>query len=386
MEMFAAIYPAGASETRPGQLNTNFFSETSTDILDEEGSRQTIFYERTPSVLQVQQEMFAGNKKPTLSLNSLYNLQPDKFKELNEKLVNSEVQVPFIIKWYGSEENQKENHIQINSFVEVTGFLYSSNPMQADSATEANETLTPVDMGLDGFEIDHYLNNYFAPSIHALSVSKLNPYDHTFASLSDLSAPSLEIAKSLRDYFRKAALGDDIVGDLVLYSMLSYVTGRPQQYPIDCLCLNVYDVKTPQVVKNLSKLLALVTPYIASQTVTLKDLGCARWYGKKNYDLNCIDSGTLAIPNGGLILLDESKLETGKIHEVGVKNANFITDIIQNQKLYYDFDYFTFSAESNLTVISLSQGKSIFGFEYRVVLCLILDSPQNQQLFHESGK
>ena len=175
MEMFAAIYPAATSETRPGQLNTNFFSEASTDILDEEGSRQTIFYERTPSVLQVQQEMFASNKKPTLPLKTIYNLQPDKYKELNEKLVNSEMQVPFIIKWYGSEENQKENHIQINSFVEVTGFLYSSNPIQADSATEANETLAPVDMGVEGFEIDHYLNNYFAPSIHALSVSKLNP-------------------------------------------------------------------------------------------------------------------------------------------------------------------------------------------------------------------
>lgn len=381
--MFAAIYPATSSETRPSQLNSNFFSEISTDLIDDESSRKTIFYERTPSVLQLQQEMFAANKKPTLGLSSIYNLKPDKYKELNERLEKSEVQPPFIIKWYGSEENQKENHIQINSFVEVTGFLYSSNPIVAESATEANETITAVDMGVEGFEVDHYLNNYFAPSIHALSVTKLNPYDHTFAHLSDLSPPNIECANNLRDYFRKAALGDDVVGDLVMYSILSYVTGRPQQYPIDCLCLNVYDIKTPQVVRNLSKLLGLVTPYLVSQLVTLKDLGCARWYGKKNYDLNCIDNGTLAIPNGGLILLDESKLETGKIHEVGVKNANFITDIVANQKLYYDFDYFTFSAEANLVVISLSQGKSIFGFEYRVSDQSNLDSTEVEQLVDE---
>lgn len=368
MEMFAAVYPDPAQTSSTDLYKSNFFSECQADIVDQVAEGTTLFYERTPAVLQIQQPVFDSKKRPQLSLSTIYSLPNEKHQELNQKLVNRELEVPLIIKIYGNEEYQRENHIQINSFVEIIGFLYSSNSTQAESATDPAEGNQQVNMGLEAFEIDHYLNNWFAPSIHALSIRKLAPYEHEFEEYANLTAPTLEVVSSLKEYFRNACLGDNTAADLIFYSMLSYVTSRPQQYPIDCLSLNVYDIKNPKIITNLVSLLQLVSPYIITQEVTLKDLGCEKWYGKKNYDMNCIENGKLFAPNGGLILLDESRLETGKIHEVGVKNASYITDIVQNQKAYYDFDYFSFSAETNLTVISLSLGKSIFGFEYRVNL------------------
>ena len=64
--------------------------------------------------------------------------------------------------------------------------------------------------------------------------------------------------------------------------------------------------------------------------------------------------------------MDETCLETGTLYEVGVKNASLVNGILQNQKIYYDFEYCTFEAESNCGIVSLSNGKSIFDFEYRV--------------------
>jgi Mini-chromosome maintenance replisome factor len=378
MEMFAAIYPNASSSSQEPILKSNFFSETNTDSLDELNHDRSVFYERTPALLQIQQSMFNTKNKRVLSLAEIYAMQHSKFKDLNDKLVNSEFQAPFVVKIYGSEEQQREDGIQINSFVEIIGFLYSSHPVESESATEPLN-MNGAEMGLEAFEIDHYLNNYFAPSIHALSVTKLSPYDNQFEEYADLSAPTADVVQSMKGYFRKACYGDEVVADLVFYSMLSYVTGRPQQYAIDCLCLNVYDVRHPQVIENIINLLNLFTPYFITQDVTLKDMGCTKWYGKKNYVLNCIENGKLHTPNGSLIFLNESSLESGKIHEVGVKNAAFITGIIENQKAYYDFDYFSFSAESNLTVISFSQGKSIFGFEYRVSQLVTIDSYESDQ-------
>ena len=44
---------------------------------------------------------------------------------------------------------------------------------------------------------------------------------------------------------------------------------------------------------------------------------------------------------GSHILVDETSLSTGQLNEVGVKNLTALGNIIQWQKLNYDFHYHT---------------------------------------------
>ncbi len=356
MEIFAAFLQNPAKPELAPKIN--FFTE---EIIDENTSQEDcVFYERNISLLKLEPKHFTSQKEPI----NLIDIYKGTYNDLSQKLNNPRASVPFLIKTYVPHDNA----LLMNKHIEIVGFLHF--PKEYHPIEE-------IDNEYFG-EKEHRINNYFAPIIHALSVKSISPFENIPKELQGYH-PNPSILRRLHDIFIHKCRGDQLLSQILLYSMVSLVTNRPYNMPIDLIPLNIYNITDQESANNIMSLAKMFCPYPTFIKVDLKELGKTRWYGKKNYDYNCIEQG-LNLPNGSTLIMDETQLEIGTLHEVGVKNATLVNGILANQKLYYDFDYCTFEAECNCGVLCLSKGKSIFDFEYRVDIILIYRSLLNHSL------
>lgn len=65
----------------------------------------------------------------------------------------------------------------------------------------------------------------------------------------------------------------------------------------------------------------------------------ARFQPKKNYDTNSMEAGMMQMLDGTSLIIDETKLESGKFENNGVHNIKAIAELIEDQKVTYDFQY-----------------------------------------------
>lgn len=70
-------------------------------------------------------------------------------------------------------------------------------------------------------------------------------------------------------------------------------------------------------------------------------------------------SGILQLSNNTHLVLDETRMETGRLNASGVKSIAAISNVIKNQKACYDFNYYQMEFDCNIPVLILSEGKSL---------------------------
>eukprot|EP00183_Erythrolobus_madagascarensis_P007178 CAMPEP_0185847344 /NCGR_PEP_ID=MMETSP1354-20130828/2649_1 /TAXON_ID=708628 /ORGANISM="Erythrolobus madagascarensis, Strain CCMP3276" /LENGTH=218 /DNA_ID=CAMNT_0028547623 /DNA_START=12 /DNA_END=669 /DNA_ORIENTATION=- len=71
-------------------------------------------------------------------------------------------------------------------------------------------------------------------------------------------------------------------------------------------------------------------------------------------------SSRLQVPDGTLIVLDETKLASGQLNQRGVRNVQVLEQLCNEQVLGYDFVYYSMDQPVDLPVLIVSQGaKSI---------------------------
>lgn len=345
LEVFTAFNSPNPQDNESFNFFTDYYGSLMEGYLNPE---DFVYHERTVAVVRVNKIPFERPKN-CISLPHLYNLTDD---ELKANVEREDTILPVFIKAYCNSDNT----LLIGKTVEVIGFFN----IQA-TQSEAPE-VNPNDMQT---ELDKILNPKFSPIVHAIRIRPTTVYEIIPKGMESF-APNQFIFEKFRQIFLKACLGDQTLAQFTMYSLVSTITNRPHGIPIDIIPLNIYNVLSNKLTSNIQGLFNLFSPHSVHLPISLNKFGSSKLYGKKNYDLNCIEQG-LYLPEGSTLILDETNLETGTLGEVGVKNATFINQILQNQKFYFDFDYCNFEALSNCNVIGISRGKSIFEFDYRVV-------------------
>jgi len=81
---------------------------------------------------------------------------------------------------------------------------------------------------------------------------------------------------------------------------------------------------------------------------------------RKNYDTNSMDAGLFQMLNGTHVVCNETQMNQGKIENNGVQNVKAIAELIENQKVVYDFQYIQQDNPVSASVLILSEGKSMF--------------------------
>jgi hypothetical protein len=214
------------------------------------------------------------------------------------------------------------------------------------------------------------------------SVSVVRPFD---------AATTNAMCEKMIDTFTEALGGDKVAASYALFLACARIRLRTDEFPVGSLCVN-FSIdcalskvdgeskrkRNDNLVNALASALQSLCPATACLSVDVPSLNARTWVPKKDYDRNRLRAGPLQLADGTVCVLDETKLQTGILAETGVKNARAVKDIIQMQKVEYDFDYHQMSMPTDISFVAVSEGKSILFSEDTEGLVVPLRPTKNE--------
>lgn len=241
----------------------------------------------------------------------------------------------------------------MNSLVNVVGFLSITRPRLETEDGDENVEGPPF-------------------VIHSVSIDKLlhnNPLllDH----LSEQLSPE-DIQKDLLKLFTQIMFGDELAAHYLLCCLISSVYARVGVEVLGKFSLNLLFHAIPEhlladYVKKLYHIIELIMPNSLYLPLTIENLNTVSFVPKKDYTSNRLQPGILQQPVHTHLVLDETKLETGKLDQAGCMAVADLSELIKSQTVQYDFQYYKIPFNTSFPVLILSHGKSILP-----VSCVIL--------------
>ncbi|PIA58028.1 hypothetical protein AQUCO_00500154v1 [Aquilegia coerulea] len=261
--------------------------------------------------------------------------------------------LPCLVKLYDSPESD----YKLNDIIEFVG-VFTFNPelmAQGDGSTDLSNEL---------FEdaLAHLPPNK-VPRLHCLVHRKLANHDFL------LGSPVIEITPNLIRKTREALLGhlttvlgnDGLAAECVLLHLLSRVHARVDSAAVGKLSLNLtgfttesYNVFGSQLKSAVQTLL----PFTKSVPFSVEYLNSVSLAPRKDYETNRLVSGVLQLAEGTHLTLDETQLKAGMLNSIGVENARLLNNLVELQKVEYDFQFYKMEMPTDVQVLILSEGKS----------------------------
>ncbi|KAI9023865.1 putative alanine racemase-domain-containing protein [Phycomyces nitens] len=277
--------------------------------------------------------------------------------------------VSALVKFYDSGES-----LRVGQLIEVIGIL--GHPVSTDGTPEDFET--------------HMATLTNTPVLHAITYRSLENESHGLfepESLVNASGQARDIRAKLVDYISTAFGGDKLVAEYVLLQLLSRVTVKNRGVKLGQFSLNISQFPTSEpglqnekslemklenlASKHVASVLSNLTQRFVEMPLSLEILN------KSSFNPRSVDeqlnAGVLQLPNGTLLLVDETVLSEGTLDDTGVRNIQALMNIIHSQSLNYMFPYSQFEFDTDLGVISLSSTKSMLPNHCTVPLQASLD-------------
>lgn len=200
------------------------------------------------------------------------------------------------------------------------------------------------------------------------SLPLLLPANHTI----------IQARTELITHFTHVLAGDALAAEYLLLSLLSRVRLRTTaaaataggaaaaaaggEVVIGPLSLNLSRVSIPGFAQGLQELLGSVVARAVGVEVNLPSLSDAsKWIPRKDYKSSMLLSSTsLQASPGTVLILDETRLETGRLDGVGVTNVRCVKKLIEEQKTMCGFGFYELEFEADCPIIVVSKSKSIF--------------------------
>uniref|UniRef100_A0A182M851 Mini-chromosome maintenance complex-binding protein n=1 Tax=Anopheles culicifacies TaxID=139723 RepID=A0A182M851_9DIPT len=254
----------------------------------------------------------------------------------------------------------------LNTVIEVVGFL------SVDPALDGSGDSTGMDEFVDDVS-EHQATHpppSLIPRLHAISVRKLshtNPLllgEHKLSDVgtTDEDANNETAFKDLHNLFTQCLLGDEIAADYLLCHLVSSVYIRDE---VECrgqFCLNISNIPAevlPDYTRSLYELLELLLPVSHYLPMTLENMNTMQFVPKKDYATNKLTSGLLQLAPHTHLVLDETRLQTGKLESAGVEAVKHVSHLIKSQRLKYNFQFYQLDFNADVPVLVLSEGKSM---------------------------
>ncbi|MED6211896.1 hypothetical protein PIB30_077982 [Stylosanthes scabra] len=258
-----------------------------------------------------------------------------------------------LVKIYDSPESE----LKLNEVFEFVGILTSDPEIQEDNVDNDLSSELCED------PLRHFPPNKVVPRFHCFIHKKLAVQD--FLKSNPIIEPKLDLVKGMREALLRhltAVLGnDDVAAHFVLLHLLSKVHSRADTLAVGKLSLNltcfskeivsIFGNQLKDAVKNL-------VPFTHCIPLTVEYLNNVSLAPKKNYDTNRLETGVLQLAEGSHLIVDETKLEAGTLNSVGVENARLLNNLVEWQKVEYDFKYYKMDMTTDVQLLVLSEGKS----------------------------
>uniref|UniRef100_A0A1J3JNI2 Mini-chromosome maintenance complex-binding protein n=1 Tax=Noccaea caerulescens TaxID=107243 RepID=A0A1J3JNI2_NOCCA len=263
--------------------------------------------------------------------------------------------LPCLVKIYDSPESE----LKLNDVVEFLGVLtFDQNAMMdVDSLDETSDEFSEAE--------SVQMPSGKVPRLHCLIHRKLETqhFLHTSSLLTEPKSPQIfkEIRESLMKYLTSILGNDHIAAQFLLLHLLSKVHGRVDNVAVGKLSLNLTHLNRESMSifgTQLRDALKSLLPFTQSIPLTIEYLNTASLGPKKDYKINRLVPGALQNADGTHLILDETELQPGTLNSVGVENAKLLKNLLECQKVEYDFHYYKMEMTTDVQMLIFSEGKS----------------------------
>ncbi|KFB40609.1 AGAP011536-PA-like protein [Anopheles sinensis] len=248
----------------------------------------------------------------------------------------------------------------LNTLVEVVGFL------SIDPALDGSGDRLEVDDFADEVT-EHQATNpppSLIPRLHVISVRKLS---HTNPLMQDQTVDHAEgeqenAFKDLHNLFTQCLFGDRVAADYLLCHLVSSVYIRDEVESRGQFSLNLSNIPAevlPSYTQSLYELLELLLPASHYFPMTLENMNTVQFVPRKDYTTNKLTSGLLQLAPHTHLVLDETRLQAGKLESAGVEAVQNVSHLIKSQRLRYNFHYYQLEFNTDVPVLVLSEGRSM---------------------------
>ncbi|XP_043287663.1 mini-chromosome maintenance complex-binding protein isoform X2 [Venturia canescens] len=252
-----------------------------------------------------------------------------------------------------TQENVYDDKIslKLNEIVHILGFvsldptlgiIHSSDEMMSDPEIHTHNP--PVSL---------------VPRLHAIKITVETPLPNPRTS--NIYSRVESIRSDLRMVLGQLLFGDVMAADYLICHLISSVYLRKDHLCLGSFPINITNfpiAKYKSFTKDLYEVIASLVPKSHYLEITLDQLNDLNFIPKKDYECNRLTSGILQLSKNTHLVIDETGLTSGRVSAIGKKNYEAMTDMIQFQKVNYDFKYFSMEYETDIPVLILSEVKS----------------------------
>jgi Mini-chromosome maintenance replisome factor len=173
-----------------------------------------------------------------------------------------------------------------------------------------------------------------------------------------------EIRSDLLKLLTQFMLGDEVAAHYVLLHLISNVYARVSgevlgKFSINLTCAAIPKDILEDLIKKFYNLIELLMPDSFYLPLTIENLNNETFVPKKDYKTNRLQTGLLQLPKHAHLVLDETKLENGKLEQGGCLAVADLSELINSQQLNYDFQFYKIPFQTNIPIMILSEGKSL---------------------------
>ncbi|XP_038884242.1 mini-chromosome maintenance complex-binding protein [Benincasa hispida] len=261
--------------------------------------------------------------------------------------------LPCLVKIYDTAESE----LKLNDVFEFIGVitLGTEQKVDKDDYDEFSNGLSE-DLSVQ-FPPD------MVPRLHCVIHRKLAVHDflHTCHVLEPTTHRIKEIRTALLNYLTVALGNDGVAAHFLLLHLLSKVHARVDSMAVGKLSLNLtgFNRESMSIFGNQLRLtVKSLLPFTEYIPLTVEYLNTASLAPKKNYEINRLVPGVLQLAEGSHLMIDETQLEVGTLTSLGVENARLLKNLMELQKVEYDFKYYKMDMTTDVQLLILSEGKS----------------------------
>jgi len=252
----------------------------------------------------------------------------------------------------------RDGDIKLQDLLEFVGII-SLDPAMAvgdeddDSMMSSSPSLPPPSL---------------VPRLHVLHFTKLI---HNNPMIPQETIPPVqEVARvELLTLLTSCLLGDKLAADYLLLHLISKVYMRKDVLVLGKLSVNLHNMTSHQDwPRRISTILSLLTTNSHYLPLTRTNLDSVPFAPRKDYEANRLVSGSLQLPSGTHLWLDETVMTDGQLSATGVKNLTSLGNLITWQKLEYDFEFQKMEYDTDVPCLIMSEGRSMLPSDVQVMM------------------
>ncbi|KAJ9175971.1 hypothetical protein P3X46_014466 [Hevea brasiliensis] len=259
---------------------------------------------------------------------------------------------PCLVKIYDSPESE----LKLNDVFEFVGVLTFDSEIPAEKGDHDEFCNDYCDDDLV------HLPSSKVPRLHCIIHRKLAAHDFLHTSpIIEKPHWVKDVRESLLKHLTDVLGNDGVAAHYMLLHLLSRVHSRVDNVAVGKLSLNITCLSKESVSvfgTQLSLAIKNLLPFSTCIPLTVEYLSRSSLAPKKDYQTNRLIPGVLQLAEGSHLIIDETQLETGTLNSVGVDNARLLRNLIEFQKVEYDFTYYKMEMTADVQLLILSEGKS----------------------------